>query len=161
MCPSPATLRFASVLSHSDNRRVCGSLRSPKCSAKPRTSHTHLPIAKMTLRLYRLRFPPSAEHFGYRDADERALLDKILCWGVQLNAVVSNRDRLQPMRYKKYFHFARQLGSEASLQLSADERLKPKCLLRGTSLIRIPIGDIAERFKKMIDILKNVSIIKI
>ena len=24
MYPSPATLRFASVLSHSDNRRICG-----------------------------------------------------------------------------------------------------------------------------------------
>ena len=42
MFPSPATLRLltlASVLSHSDNRRICGSLTLAQISPYGKTSH--------------------------------------------------------------------------------------------------------------------------
>ena len=39
ICPSPATLRFASVLTHSDNRRIYGSLTLAQIS-QGETLHT-------------------------------------------------------------------------------------------------------------------------
>ena len=40
-----ATLHFSSALPHSDNKRVCGSLRSPKLPHRT-TSHTRQPLGE-------------------------------------------------------------------------------------------------------------------
>jgi len=44
---SPATLRFASVLSHSDNRRICGSLTLAQISPYGETSHIPRTLAEI------------------------------------------------------------------------------------------------------------------
>ena len=53
--PSPATLRFASVLTHSDNRRICGSLSLAQIS-QSETSHipgTLAEIPHAALRIFK------------------------------------------------------------------------------------------------------------